>query len=292
MPTIERQLNEGLSSAISGEKSTSRLFLVDLPKSQVDALIAGGTPVPGVPSKGENHPTTPGVYVQSHITTDVGNGLQTEVLAVYGSSNLRASQYSQPDLTGTGFVRGVSYTVEVVDIPYATATTVTYSAGGVQESKSAWKVEIARVAESRVIIEVRWQINSPSLATLNAFDQQNNKIHEINGNKYLFTVGSIVPIDNTYSEVSAQWLSDKGTPSGPTSTAPTNYLTVDDLPLLPGQTLPAGLSRPPFARLGTAPAADPTQDLDDVAAQPFLLITTPYEEDLLGWQSLPQVPNL
>lgn len=292
MATIERFITEGLSSNLGGEKAASRVFLVDLPREQVDALLSVGATIPGVPAKGENHPTIVGVYVQNHSTRDTGNGLQTEVIAQYASSNLSASQYSQPDLTGSGFVRGVNFTTEFVTIPYAVASTVTYSAGGTQETKAGWKVQTAQIPETRVIIEARWRINAPSAATIDAFDQQNNKIHEIGGRKYLFTMGGISPIDNTYSTVSAQWLSDKGTPSGPTTTDPTSYLTVDDLPLLPGQSLPSGLSRPPFAVLSTVPAPDPSQDLDDVAAQPFLLITYPYEEDLLGWHSLPSVPNL
>lgn len=292
MATIERFITEGLSSNLGGEKAASRLFLVDLPREQVDALLSGGSPVPGVPPKGENHPTIIGVYVQNHSTRDVGNGLQTEVIAQYASSNLSASQYSQPDLTGSGFVRGVNFTTEFVTIPYAVASTVTYSAGGTQETKGAWKAQSVQVPETRVIIEARWRINAPSANTIDLFDEQNNKIHEIGGRKYLFTMGAITPIDNTYSTVSAQWMSDKGTPSGPLSSDPLSYLTVDDLQLLPGQSRPDGLARPPFTVLSTVPAPDPTQDLDDVAAQPFLLITSPYAEDLTGWQSLPSVPNL
>lgn len=292
MATTELFITEGLSSNLGGEKAASRVFLVDLPREQVDALLSVGATIPGIPAKGENHPTIVGIYVQNHSTRDAGNGLQTEVIAQYASSNLSASQYSQPDLTGSGFVRGTNFTTEFVDIPYAVASTVTYSAGGTQETKAGWVVKVTQVPETRVIHEARWRINAPSAAVIDIFDEQNNKIHLINGRKYLFTMGGISPIDNTYSIVSAQWLSDKGTPSGPTSSDPTSYLTVDDLPLLPGQTLPSGLSRPPFATLGTVPAPDPTQDLDDVAAQPFLLIKPQYTEDLTGWQSFPSVPNL
>lgn len=290
--TTERFITEGLASTLGGEKSTQRLFLVNLPREAVDALISTGSNIPGVPAKGENHPTTPGVYVQRHVTRDVGNGLKTEVLAEYGSSNNGVLQYAEQDITGSNFLRSVTFTTEPVAIPYAVVATATYSANGTQETLPAWKVETATVVESRVVFEARWRIPAPTLATISAFDAQNNRIHQIQGIKYLFTVGSITPLDNNFSEVSAQWVSDTGTPSGPTSSDPAYYLTVDDLPLLPGQLPFPGFARPPFSVLSTIPAPDPTQDISDVAAQPFLLVTLPYAEDLIGWQTLPSIPNL
>jgi len=257
----------------------------------------GGNPPKDLPAFGDPHPEIPnqGLIVRSYSFAEADTGMVTDVSVVYATSNAGTEYlYSEPDLSGTQFVFSASFGVRETEIPMAVLDTYTITdLTGSQVDRPFWNVKTVKVPESYMVIQAQWQLAGQPLDmdTLQAFQSQHNKIHQINGKRYLFSAGAITPRDNNTYEVTGSWTSDEGT-----AEKRSKDITKYNFPLDMGYTDfsdPASiwpndgtLTRSPFHTLSTVPSEDPSS----IILTPLVVQVPKYEEDLFGYLTLPGVP--
>lgn len=284
-----------------GQKETSVPYNVDgLDYRAVEAALSTGVGIPGIPKILDPHPYLPGLLVRGYRIRQEETGLNTDVEVVYQTSNMSGGGllYAVPDISGNQFVWEMTFEDVEVVVPVAFKTIHTVSTGAASKEVRYWEVTSQRVTESRSIIQARWQIGGGTFDTSMRlrFEAEHNKLHVINGVRYLFRVGGITPRDNLTYEVRASWTRDKGTPipSKPSSDLSLMRMPHEMTYWNPSLNAPANiwpndasLMRSPYHHLETVPGLDPGSDDDDLSC-PFAVQFRDYE--LGDKTNLPNVP--
>ena len=196
--------------------------------------------------------------------------------------------------TGLDFVESDS-TFEDVDVElpvFQVRVSQLFAAGGVPAVLTTYQAVEQKAAfrYSRTVhrITLNAMIQSGTsadtqLALTQIINEQTNKIHQINGRKYLFKPDGVRRLAVDKYQFTYRWIDDPGIP---------NTFNFD------GQ-INANLGRigtyvyavadndfviPPYQRLDIAPA-----DENDPTQPPVVVVSPNYDEDLNGWLSLPGV---
>lgn len=254
---------EGLNTSQSGDRARTIATVADVPPNEMPPEGGvGGAPTIGV----DTHPDDAGLLCRALDVRPFGPN-KSRVTATYATQRFGggALARSTVDISGNKFTYSTNFELVTVKIPYAVLEPVEVNSGDTSSTIEVWRADTIQITESRLIVQVNWEIVGLSLATMRTFNAQNNKVHDFAGSSWLFTLSSIRPLDNTSNssgifEVNASWTEDLGT-RRPAS------MTSDDRIKFPGGAggLPYrgdppanGFLRSPYTALGIVSGPTPT----------------------------------
>ena len=283
---------EAATSTQGNDRSRSISFIANVqPK---DIPPAGG--VDGLPTIGtDTHPDDSTLLARSLSVQSFGPS-QSRVTVTYATQRFGAGVLARStvDISGNKFTYSAGFELVTVKIPYAVLEPVEINSGDTSSTIEVWRADTIQITESRLVVQVNWEIVGLSLADMRTFNAQNNKVHEFAGSKWLFTLSSIRPLDNTSNplglfEVNASWTEDLGTELELESEDRIKYPGVDGMAYRPGSEPPAGFLRLPYHALGVLSVAAPTAPASNGLPEVFQY--REFSEDLSGYLSLGLPPG-
>lgn len=211
---IRQRDGESATSTQGNDRSRSIAFIANVPPKDIPPL--GG--VDGLPTIGaDTHPDDATLLARSLSVQPLGPA-QSRVTVTYATQRFGGGTLARStvDISGNRFTYSASFELVNVEIPYAVLEEVEINSGDTSSTVTLWRSDTIEVQESRLVVAVTYERVGMSLATMRTFNAQNNKIHSFAGSDWLFTVGSIRPIDNTSNvsgifEVNVTWTEDLGT---------------------------------------------------------------------------------
>jgi hypothetical protein len=245
--------------------------------------------VDGLPNRGEPHPDAPipPMFARRLRKSEFGDQRGTLVEITFSNSDAAYRGTSPAVPIGSEFIWGMTYRDDVWPMPYAVFTEVALN-DGTGNVTGLWATKTRDLRESRAGITARWQLVNPGFPEWFAMFNQHNKIHTFSGRQYLFQAGGLTirSLNDKVYEVSGTWIFDPGTP---------NIFSSDpDLVRMPGDLsyigIPpqAGFIRDPYHQLIVAPELP---GFDGQAPMRLMQVRV-YDEEPLGWQELPSIPNI
>lgn len=282
--TFSRQYREGslsvgqtFNSSVA-ESDTLRYLVPGATKADVEAnldLIALTTP-------GAAHPDgIPGLTVQGHTVSErVGAGTDVGwfVDVTFARNRLSGGgvAVTPPDKTSQFYrLDGTSSRIDEITIPLLAKQAKTFWVpyGGTRIGYTYKRFDIKRaLPRTQYVLEVNTATFGQT--EVNALEAQTGKIHQFGGKKWLFQGGSMDEAEEGVYSITYTWMSDPGTPEVTITDVPgsdTVYLTTPE--------------RMPFQEYVVRPYTDGSG-----YTQFEIILVGTYEEDLLGWQSLPAIP--
>jgi hypothetical protein len=270
--------------------------------------LVGG--VFGLPTKNvTEHPDYPGagLIARNIIARDYGNGIDAMVEVVFATPN--ASGRGLVNLEDGTFAWSMSREIIEVPIPVQYAVRDTFTSkdvSGDPTTKTVFYFEprTKTIRERRTVIQARWELNNPNGATIQAFANQDGKVHELNGSFYLFQVGTLQPkIANPGTTTRTgifvgSWIHDPGTRNINSSDTerlvfPADTVSAFGQPYI-GVPKPTNLTRAPwhYLELADTPAAGGPGSNQGSPIDPFTIVhLEEYEFDINGYQTLPGIPS-
>lgn len=282
---IEEHFDRGLTLSAQGTGRTRGFKVVGSVPS-----VAANEPEAAALSFGTPHPDDPGLVVNNCAFTPTGYG--TEVRANYVPLEYIDQPPPEND-TGIDWTN-VDSTFEHVDtdIPIFQLVRKNFpTAGGGTEEIQVWQraQHVKKFRNTRVVYRLTVNAEFTSDGTVNtlfqltqAISNENNKLHTINGRKYLFNADGARRIDKDNYQFTYRWTSDPGIP---------NTLIFEDQssPNIGGigvygfPFFNANYIIPPFFSLDAAPTdGDPTQ-------APTVVFSPIYLENPNGHLTLPGI---
>jgi hypothetical protein len=253
-----------------------------------------------------------GLLARNLTSFDFGNGVDARVVVEYGTPSSNFGQTAGGtlvDLQDGTFAWSMSRQEVSVEIPLQIARKkvhTTRDANGDPSviSSNYFEIEKRTIVEKRTVIQCRWDLDNPSGSDIQAFADQDNKIHQLGNGFYLFSVGTLQPklakpdeFRRRYTFVGS-WIHDIGTPDAFSSDSE-RLVFPADLPQFFGidySGVPKGngLTRLPWHVLdtiNTPPGADPG-GIQGSPIDPYTIYQSPeYPFDLQGYTTLPGIPS-
>jgi hypothetical protein len=255
----------------------------------------------------DEHPdiTGFGLIARDIQSDDYGNGIDARVTVSYSTPT-----GGLVDLQDGTFAWSMSRQEVAVEIPLQIARKKIHSSRDVDGvpsviSSNYFEIEKRTINEKRTVLQARWDLLNPPGALIQAFANQDGKIHQLNGGFYLFSVGTLQPklakpgdSRRRYTFVGS-WIHDPGTLDA-FSTNTERLAFPSDLPQAFGIDyvgVPKFMNfmRLPWHTLDTVntPVGSGTGgNSQGSPIDPYTIYQAPeYPFDLLGYQTLPGIPS-
>jgi hypothetical protein len=254
-----------------------------------------------------------GLLARNLTALDFGNGIDAKVIVEYGTPSGNFGQTAGGtlvDLQDGTFAWSMSRQEVSVEIPLQIARKKIHTTRDAQGEPSVissnyFEIQKRTIVEKRTVIQCRWDLDNPDGSDIQAFANQDGKIHLLNSGYYLFSVGTLQPklakpeeFRRRYTFVGS-WIHDIGTPDA--FSADTERLAFpSDLPQAfgidyAGVAKVDGFMRLPWHTLDTVntPAGSGTGgNSQGSPIDPYTIYQAPeYPFDLQGYTTLPGIPN-
>lgn len=246
----------------------------------------------GLPLQGAPHQTIGGISARG-LQASWMEGQVGSVVDVTYSSRVAILHRPEPRTTADWLWHGATQTA-TVSIPVAVLTKRLDEDGN---EALVWVIKERKTLETRQLIVVEWNLNSPNGSQMNAFAAQHNKVHTLYGQQWRMTSASLAPRDGNVYRVTVTWELDRGTPAVGIAGTPNSILMPGSGMLYwPSNPVGVGLIRDPFHELEAFfnPSDGPSGPPQPVALNPIPRVYQRrlYHADAAGWQTLPGVPPL
>ena len=260
--------SDTLRYLVPGNTKADALANVDL-----QALIASGTHPDGIS----------GLFLQAANPTErvgAGSDVGWYVDVVYGKNRMSGSdvRVTPPDRTSPDYrLDSTSSRIEIIEVPllaeYQTEAMGPTPGGGPLFLYTYNRIDLRRVLPMTQYM-LKLNTNTFGSAQVEAITKQTGKIHEFGNRKWLFESGQMSEVEEGVYSITYVWKHDPGTPFVLVETGPGDPVYFLVTP-----------TRGPFQEYIIEPYKDGNDN------QRFRVkVRDTYEEDLLGWASLPGNP--
>lgn len=258
-------LQGGAQFNIDGNSSRSVVYRSD---SQQEAAVLAD---PDLPALGSAHPDNPFLFVKTRAPQRAEDGT-IDVVVSY-STMPYADSPPPPKQPGDQFVRWTNGTVKrKLHIPGAVKTPVRVPLpDNTSVIKRPWQPYDFDVTRTYATLTLETTVPKLSFGQTAFVAFKNDKIHTIQGKKYLFSLEFGTATNELHDVLRYQWVYDPGSIEYISQTF--NGISLPDV------------VRPPFTRWVRIPA-------DDAETPPIYKTFPEYDEDPTGYLGLPGVPSL
>lgn len=164
---------------------------------------------PIVPPLKSPHPVYSDAVVDSYSVQEFPDG-RSSVVKVYYSTDgtFRATPRIDPgDETNKPF--SCAFSTTETSIPFAYERAINVPGNG--STRYVWAIDSKTIQETRVFYSVSFPLDYFDGAVAAVLGRQHNKLHLIEGKRYLFTVGNVTPFAKNRWTYEYSWMSDSGT---------------------------------------------------------------------------------
>lgn len=299
--TDSRETNQ--FSILEGNRTLTRRGKIALPP----VSIAVAPQSFGIPTFGSSYSSDPRLKFRGFRVRPLGTGLASEVDLIYSEN--AGGALPPPERGDVDFLEWTRRTeIQLIDLPYVVTARRDVAGSPSSTTIYYWEPAARRVENvvSVITLQLTVQATSNGISNLAAIQAQTNKIHQINGAKYLFQGGGVSKYSTDRYAFDYAWLVDSGTPAMPKPSSgnltagglrfperPDNPQTALAPLLLDENPDTPGAIRDPYHVLQYYPNNGTPATVGSVVAKPIgtvaHLLNPNYAEDLTGWQNLPGI---